>query len=298
MRLIISLLQNVPKGKSVLPLLLLSFLINQPLSADHGSDPYKSRIHLQEVDSTQLFAKEHIEELNFATLGNWPIITANRQTNATGSQGKKWESFCDGNLYATFVTLYPKSRLNDISHVLQLSTLSVIQALGEYGIQAKIKLANDVMVRHQKISSCFCEILPSPREEFFYLLIGVNLNINMTPEQIALVPSSTSMLVEAGKEFDKEMVLKTVSCCLKNSIHDFLERGVRPNFFDDIDQRLAFKGQRIEVELGPNSVVEGKLIGLDKDGSFLLEMCRGEVWKINGGRILRVLTDESEAYSR
>jgi len=28
-------------------------------------------------------------------------------------------------------------------------------------IQAKIKLANDVMVKHKKISSCFCEILPS-----------------------------------------------------------------------------------------------------------------------------------------
>jgi BirA family biotin operon repressor/biotin-[acetyl-CoA-carboxylase] ligase len=154
------------------------------------------------------------------------------------------------------------------------------------------------MVKHKKISSCFCEILPSPKEEFCYLLIGVNLNINMTPEQTALVPSSTSMLVEAGKEFDKELVLKTVSCCLKNSINDFLEKGVRPKFFNDVDRYLAFKGQRIEVELGPNSVVEGKLIGLDKDGSFLLEMCRGEIWKINGGRILRVLTDESEAYSR
>lgn len=292
MQSIISLFQKTLKGKSILPFLLLGFFINRPLSAEHWSELHKSRIHLQEVDSTQLFAKVHIGELGLDEPGKWIMFTANRQTNAIGPQGKKWESSCDGNLYATFVTLYPKNRLNDISCVLQLSTLSVAQALGEYGIEAKIKLANDIMVRNKKISSCFCELIPSPLEDFCYLLIGVNININMTSDQIFPIPFSTSMLIETGKEFDKEMVLKTVSCCLKNSISYFLKKGTHPEFFNEINQYLAFKGERVEVELGPNSIVEGKLIGIDKDGALLLKVGREDLWKINGGRILRVLAND------
>jgi biotin-(acetyl-CoA carboxylase) ligase len=105
------------------------------------------------------------------------------------------------------------------------------------------------------------------------------------------------MLVETGKELDKEMVLKTLSCCLKNSMNYFLKTGLHPEFFHEINQYLAFKGEYVKVEFGPNSIVEGKLIGLDKDGAFLLKVGREEIWKISGGRVLHV-TDESEDYRR
>ena len=78
----------------------------------------------------------------------------------------------------------------------------------------------------------------------------------------------------------------------------FLRKGPHPEFFHEINQYLAFKGEYVKVEFGPNSIVEGKLIGLDKDGSFLLKVGREEIWKISGGRVLHVLTGESEDYRR
>lgn len=283
------------KKTTIYPLFIGSLLASLSLSADPSSDVHKSRIHLQEVDSTQHFAKEHLDELSVNEPGRWVVITANKQKNPVGPQDRKWESSSDGNLYATFMTLFPRERLNDVAYTLQLSTFSIAQALEEYGIEARVTPTNDVIVGHKKISDCFCELVSSPSEEQSYLSVDVSLNVNMDVDQMALIPTSTSMFVETGKKFNKEQVLATISCYLKNAINQFLEQGVHSKLLDEVNDHLAYKGERVEVEIEPDSTISGKLIGLDTDGSFLLEMHRDEVWKISGGRILRVLSDEKMA---
>ena len=53
----------------------------------------------------------------------------------------------------------------------------------------------------------------------------------------------------------------------------------------------AFAHYSPMLQFGPNSTITGTLIGLDQDGAFLVEV-RQELWKISGGRILRVLSIE------
>lgn len=251
------------------------------------------RIHFQEIHSTQTFAKEHAQELLDAP-GKWVVITADRQTNGLGHQGRKWESSSHGNLYATFVTLFPKNRGKELFHIIQISALSVAQTLQDFHFEPGIKWVNDVFVGGKKISGCLCEIASSPLEDYYYLLIGIGINVNMTPEELKGVSTpATSIYAETLRTVDKEAVLGALSSHLKEALNILLEAGFS-YFHQDINQLLVFKRRLVEVELKLNSTVQGRVMGIDEDGALLLEMPQEEILKLYTGRILRVIDEESK----
>ncbi len=273
-------------------LFLVAFLMVSTFHSLSAEEPPIERIHFQEIHSTQTFAKEHAQEFLDAP-GKWVVVTADRQTNGLGHQGRKWESSSDSNLYATFVTLYPKQREKELFHIIQVSALSVAKTLQDFHLEPGVKWVNDVFVRGKKISGCLCEIIPSPLEDYYYLLIGIGINVNMTPEELAYVSTpATSMYAETLKTVDKEAVLSTLSGYVKESLNTLLEEGFS-YFHEGINELLVFKGKLVEVELKPNSTVQGSVIGIDEDGALLLEV-QGEVLKIYTGRILRVIDEESK----
>lgn len=79
---------------------------------------------------------------------------------------------------------------------------------------------------------------------------------------------------------------------LMESTRQFLVNDFRPYFYCDVDQFLAFKNRTVEIELGPHSIVTGKFIGIDTEGCIILEVAGGKYWKIEHGKILRVLTED------
>ena len=207
-------LMSLFKRKQLLSLVLLllsAFSLN-------AEELLIGRIHFQEIGSTQTFAKEHAQEL-LHTPGKWVVVTADRQTNGLGHQGRKWESSSNGNLYATFVTLYPKNKEKELFHVIQISALSVAKTLQDFRLEPGIKWENDVFLRDKKISGCLCEIIPSLLKDHYYLLIGIGINVNMTPEELAFIPTpATSMYAETLKTVDKE----AVKCALSGYLQDAL----------------------------------------------------------------------------
>jgi len=253
-----------------------------------GEEQSMGRIHFSELQSTQIFAKEHAAEF-LRTPGKWVVVTADRQTKGMGHQGRKWESFSDGNLYATFVTLYPKNREKELFHVIQVSALSVAKTLQDFCFEPQIKWINDIFLGEKKISGCLCEITTSPLADYYYLLIGIGMNINMTPEELAFIPTpASSMYAEAAQLFDKEAILDILSNHVKASLTSLLEKGFS-YFHEEINRLLAFKNELVEVELEPNVVTQGTVLGIDEDGALLLGIPGRGILKIFSGRILRVV---------
>lgn len=272
---------------------LLVFLLLSSFHFLSAEELSIGRIHFQEIDSTQTFAKEHVQKF-LGTPGKWVVVTADRQTNGLGHQGRKWDSSSNGNLYATFVTLYPKNKEEELFHVIQVLALSVAKTLQKFHFEPGIKWVNDVLLRGRKISGCLCEIIPSLSEDYYYLLIGIGINVNMTPEELASVSTpATSMYAETLKIVDKEAVLNTLSVYVEGDLNTLLEEGFSC-FHEEINRLLVFKGKLVEFELKPNSTVQGRIVGIDEEGALLLEMPQKETWKIYTGRILRVIDEESE----
>lgn len=267
--------------------LALSLLLVSFTSSIMSAQESFKRIHFEEIDSTQIYAKSHADVLLDAP-GQWIVITADLQTNGLGFQGRKWISSFPENLYVTFATLYPKNKEDDLFHVNLVSALAVSKTLLEFNLNSGIKWINDVLVDNKKISGSLCEIMSSKFEDYYILLMGIGVNVNMTHEDSFKIPTSaTSIRIETGNEVDKELVLMSLFNQIKKAVGGILERGSSTSYWE-IDQILLYKGKVIDLEIKPNVIVQGKMIGIDADGSLMLETEQQGVLKTMRGRILRV----------
>ena len=249
------------------------------------------RIHFDKIHSTQTFAKEHAQKF-LNTPDAWIVITADHQTNGVAHQGRKWESSSSGNLYATFVTLYPKNREEELLHVIQISAFAVVKTLQDFHFEPRIKWINDIFLNGKKISGCLCEIVPSHLEDYYYLLIGIGVNVNMNQAELALIPTSaTSMYAETLTVVDSEQVLRSLSGHLRCSVNTLLQVSFS-QFQEEINRLLLFKGQMVEIDLGANRIVQGTILGIDDEGALLLELPHEKIQKVYVGRIVRVIDEK------
>lgn len=147
-------------------------------------------IWLDSVDSTNSEAKRKIEEL-----GNISVIAAKEQTSGRGQRGNIWLSEPGMNLTFSVVLKYDQMQVNvkaqDQFHISESTAFSVIDLLAQYGINARIKLPNDIYVGDRKI----CGILIEHSlcgEYIAHSIVGVGINVNQLIFDPSL-PNPTSM---------------------------------------------------------------------------------------------------------
>lgn len=159
--------------------------------------PNLSIIWLDEVDSTNFEAQRRLSAEG--TL----VVAALNQTSGKGQGEHKWHSAPGENLTFTFARQYPPQEAPKVSDEARVSfgtALGVVDYLGSKGIEARIKLQNDIYVGTNKI----CGLLIKHQVRNSHLLnsiIGIGLNVNESafPSDI---PNPTSMLLETGKRYD------------------------------------------------------------------------------------------------
>lgn len=269
--------------KSLRGTILAGFLLMQTLA--FANEGFFERIHFDEINSTQTYAKEHATEF-LDSPGKWALVTADRQSNGHGTNGRKWESSSSGNLYVTYVMLFPKAKSEELFHVVQVAGFSVAQTLQDFDHDPQIKWVNDIFLDGKKVSGCLCEIIESPFDDYYYLLVGIGINVNMTQEEISRIGNpATSMYLQSLQQVDKEAVLNTLSSHLKESVDHLLSDGFS-GFYGPINELLLFKGKLLQVELKSKEIVQGRLLGIDYDGALLLQSAEGELFRVLIGRIV------------
>lgn len=247
------------------------------------------RIHFSIIDSTQTFAKKSAADL-LESPGEWLIITADAQSNGQGHQGRTWVSASSGNLYVTFATLYPKDKDEKLFPITISCALAVTKVLQKYGLNPGIKWVNDVLIENKKISGSLCEIIPSKFEGYDVLLMGIGVNVNMTPEEAANVPvPATSIFIETKQEIKKEAVLRALFDYLRETKDSVLNDGFSSSL-EQVDQFLLYKNKSIELQVSPNTILTGEMIGIDSTGNLILKT-GDQTLSIDRGRILRCIGD-------
>lgn len=126
-------------------------------------------IRLDEVDSTNEYIKKIYQQLPACA-----CVQAKRQTSGKGRRGHVWSS-SNQNLAVTF--LYKD--ITDIQEAWKytmISAASVIDVLGKYGIEAKIKWPNDIYAGDQKICGMLVETILDPDLKGIISGIGINVN--------------------------------------------------------------------------------------------------------------------------
>ncbi len=201
-------------------------------------------LYLEEIDSTNKYAKENINNLSDMT-----VVYTSKQTEGRGRFSRSWNFLGKDNIYASIV-LKPSDKMKDVySNLTQLLCLVLAQTFEECGIVPKIKWPNDIRINKKKISGILAESVISAGGNLEGLILGFGVNLNTQKEKLAEISqSATSLNIETGKYTDMEVFLKKVLskfCLLYNR---FIEEGfllIR----EDYKRRAEFLNEEISVKV-------------------------------------------------
>ena len=217
-------------------------------------------LFLEEVDSTNKWAKENLSKIEDKT-----VVYTSYQTAGRGRLERKWSFMGEDNIYASIV-LKPSGEMKEIySNLTQLLCLALCQTFEEYGVLPKIKWPNDIQINGKKISGILAEAVGGIDKEsgkFMLegLVIGFGVNLNTKIEILSKIDQpATSLNIETGEFINREIFLKKLleKFCL---LYDkFIEEGfllIR----EDYIRRAGFLNKDVTVK-----VFDKKISGFAKD---------------------------------
>ena len=128
------------------------------------------------------------------SLDNLSVVAVRCQTKGRGQRTNTWLSNPGENLTFSIALKNLDILPSEQIAISQITALSVVDFLNLYGIDAKIKLPNDIYVGNKKI--CGILIENSIRgSQISYSIIGIGINVNQT-EFPSSLPNPTSILLE------------------------------------------------------------------------------------------------------
>ncbi len=204
--------------------------------------------YLEEIDSTNKYAKEHIQNLSDKTV----VYTFN-QTNGRGRLERKWSYLGKDNIYAS-VVLKPSEEMREVySNLTQYLCVVLAQTFEEYGVEPKIKWPNDIQINSKKISGILAEgVIEKGKLEG--LVLGFGINLNTKKELLDKINQpATSLNIETGEDIDKEIFLKKLLAKFCLMYDKFIETGfllIKEEYL----KRAGFLNKEISVKVFDRTV--------------------------------------------
>ena len=209
------------------------------------------RIFLQETNSTNEYAK------GLRTLGENALVVAEKQTGGRGTKGR---SFCSerGGVYLSLLTFYQKFPALNAFQIMQTAAAAVCETLVFFGLNPKIKWANDVYVNGKKI----CGILIENALQGKYIrssVVGIGLNVyNKLPAQLCDI--ATTIFQETGKKMDVESVIEVLVRFLGEK-----------DIYQKYTRYLGWLNEEVTLVIGDKKE-KAKLLSVDDTGGLWAEV--------------------------
>ena len=205
-------------------------------------------LYLEEIDSTNKYAKERINDINDMT-----VVYTFKQTAGRGRLQRKWSYMGEDNIYASIVLKPSRDYKEVYSNLTQLLCVVLAEVFEEYGVEPQIKWPNDIRVNGKKISGILAEGVGVNDKEKGYLLqgliLGFGVNLNTKIEILSKIDQpATSLNIETGKFIDKAIFLKKVTEKFCLYYNRFIEEGfllIR----DDYLRRAEFLNKEVAVKV-------------------------------------------------
>ncbi len=191
------------------------------------------------------------------------------QTQGRGRSGRSWES-PKGGLWLSLV-VKPKIPVDRISLLQFLFANALRTGIEEvYGVQSEVKWPNDIVVDWKKLAGILIEAKISG-PELVYAIVGIGLNVNLTAEQ--LPTGATSIFLVKKKRFSLEKTLSSILTVLERHYENLRDESA---VVGDWWKHCAHRMKPVIIETG-KSKVRGKSVGVNMDGSIIIQTEQGNV---------------------
>ena len=226
-------------------------------------------LYLPSVDSTNLWAKEHLDQLS-------PIgaVWTTSQTQGRGRLGRTWVYAAGRALYYTVAYTPPLAQPAALS---LFASLAVAQAIQEkFKAELSSKWPNDLLLNGKKVVGILCEGVPGAA----LCGIGVNLAQPQRYFEEAGLPYGTSLALE-GCTVNTESAPNRLAMRLNRrltgeSFELFAKEGIAP-FLEEYRARCVNLGRKVRFEGG-----EGIAETIDDQGRLVVRTADGEARVFTG----------------
>ena len=193
---------------------------------------------------------------------DFTVVVADYQTKGRGRLQRPWLSE-QGGLYFTMV-LRPQIPVLHSSRVNFLASLTLAKMLQtRFGIDARVKWPNDILVNGQKMSGMLSE-LEAEADRVVFINIGMGINVSNDPTGVK--PPAISLTQLLGREVSRKEVLA--------AFLDEFEARMKPADFDhvieDWKKVTLTLGRQVRI-VTTREVAEGRAMDVDENGALILE---------------------------
>ncbi|BAU98657.1 biotin--[acetyl-CoA-carboxylase] ligase [Aurantimicrobium minutum] len=244
------------------------------------STPLTSRLMwLDEVGSTNsdLVARVSSEEGS-----SWPdfsVIATDNQVAGKGRLGRDWSAPAGASL-AVSVLLRPQTPAGrplppeSLGWFGLLAGLALTRACNSVlptGKKAMIKWPNDVLISGRKVCGVLSELVTTP--DGMALVVGTGVNIALAEDQLP-VPTATSLAIEgAHTSLDELLAAYLTEFSRITKVFVSAAGNVRNSgLLDQIRDECDTIGRSVRVELPSGENPVGTAIGINEEGSLVVEM--------------------------
>lgn len=234
-----------------------------------------------EVDSTNTVALKLAE--GGAQEGT--IVLSESQKHGRGRMGRTWISQPERGIYMS-VILRPNFVPMKAPRITFIAAIALVETLERlFGLKAKIKWPNDVIVNGKKTAGILTE-LRAEMEGIHHVVVGIGVNANNTRFPKALRDKVTSLALELNEEVSRIDIVRTLLETLERWYHIAL--GDHPEqTFERWRELSCTLGNRVEVNLG-DKILTGVATHLDPTGSLYVRLDSGEEREILAGDVTMV----------
>ena len=214
------------------------------------------------------------------------VVVSEEQTGGRGRLDRKFFSPPGKGLWFSII-LRPLIMPEDAPKFTLLSAVALVDAMGEFGVDAGIKWPNDILDRkeHRKLAGVLTEMRAEVgRIEYIVLGIGVNVNteIDDFTEEIRL--SAGSMRMVSGSLISRSDFLRTLLRRLDELYIMVFDSGFVA-ILDMWRKRSLTLGKAVKViEADEGKIYFGEAMDIDESGELIVKS-EGKIRKVMAGDV-------------
>ncbi len=238
----------------------------------------KNLIYLDETDSTNEYAKKIA-----ATSESGTLVVADCQKKGKGRLGRNWNSPAGTCIYMSLI-LKERIEPHKSPMVTLIAAMAVFDAVREKLSDVKIKWPNDIVVGGKKITGILTE-MKSDSQETEYIVPGIGINVNNEEFAPEIAANATSMKIEAGRDFDRSILIANVMKYFEKYYDEFLKTGDLSFIKEIYNDNLVNRNNEVEIISGEDSY-RAAALGIDDSGALIVrKKDTGEIHTVVSGEV-------------
>lgn len=215
------------------------------------------------------------EALEWAAQGapDGALVVADAQSAGRGRLDRQWVTSPNSALAVSLILrLQPQEGKHAVLFS-PLGALSVCEVLTRvYGLDVEIKWPNDVLLSGRKVCGVLAEAgVEGSVLDHVVLGIGVNVARSSTPPVDAVRFPAVCVEEILGRPVDRAALLAAIL----RAAFAWRQRVGEPDFIEELNKRLAFRGQQVQIIRSTMNDAQppltGQVVGVAQDGSLILE---------------------------